>query len=438
MKRLLISAFALVLALSCMACDVIDTALLPTATPKATPVVTQEPTPAPTAAPTPEPVFTEITLNTPLFSAKNVVVTLTNLRFSKNYMTAIDLSIENTSQSTVTMQLGGVCLNRWQVDGVLENAAGVAPGETRRSTVIVNFQDDPGAQYLNLSAISEMTFLLSLTNDFNGDTLLKQKSFVVAVPDAGPMGDPTQSTQLIYDDNNVTVYLQGIDGSLRNTRVVLYHKPDSRWMNADVFPVYAGYASISRRTYPLIAGKYRLITLDGTDVMARQSISALSKLDLYLALQQLDGRMTAPMVVSITDPMVGETVINPAEESPTVYQTAQPYCVLRNKGIVTYKGHEAILLDLENTTQNSGSLLNITASASNPTITIDGTAYPLMTECTGTYPATHGSFLLWPDGAAEGTLANATRVTIGLRLSRINGGKLEPILDTQDFSFDLK
>jgi hypothetical protein len=61
-----------------------------------------------------------------------------------------------------------------------------------------------------------------------------------------------------------------------------------------------------------------------------------------------------------------------------------------------------------------------------------------MTYCTSAYPATHGCLLLWPDGAAEGTLANATSVTIGLRLSRINGGKLEPVLDTQDFSFSLK
>ncbi|MPN62779.1 hypothetical protein SDC9_210532 [bioreactor metagenome] len=111
---------------------------------------------------------------------------------------------------------------------------------------------------------------------------------------------------------------------------------------------------------------------------------------------------------------------------------------MRNKGIIEFEGHEAILLDLENTTQNNGTLLNVTASASNPIITIDGTPYPLMTYCTSTYPATHGYLLLWPDGAPEGTLSRATSVTIGLRLSRINGGKLEPILDTQDFSFDLK
>ena len=189
MKRVLISALALILAVSCAGCAVIDVALLSATTPEATPVVTQEPTPAPTAAPTPEPVFTEITLNTLLFTAKDVVVTLTDIRFSKNYMTAIDISIENASNSTVTMQLGGVCLNRWQVDGALENAANVAPGETRRSTVIVNFQHDSGTAFMNLSAIAEVTLLLSLTEDFNGGTFLKQKSFVVAIPDAGPMED---------------------------------------------------------------------------------------------------------------------------------------------------------------------------------------------------------------------------------------------------------
>ena len=61
-----------------------------------------------------------------------------------------------------------------------------------------------------------------------------------------------------------------------------------------------------------------------------------------------------------------------------------------------------------------------------------------MTYCTNAYPATHGCLLLWPDGAPEGTLTNAKSVTIGLRISRINGGKLEPVLDTQNFSFDLQ
>ncbi|HML69506.1 MAG TPA: hypothetical protein PKA81_14065 [Clostridia bacterium] len=438
MKRLLISAIALAFVVSCAACDVIETALLPTATPKATASPTQAPTPEPTAAPTPEPVFTETTLNSPLFTAKNVTVTAADVRFCENYMTAIDLTIENASNSAVTMQLGGVCLNRWQVDGTLENAANVAPGETRRSTVIVNFQDDPSAADLKLTYIAEMTFLLSLTDDFSSDTLLKQKSFVVAVPDAGPLGDPTQGTQLIYEDDNFTVYLQGIDGALQSTRVVLYHKPDSRWMGVDVFPVYAGYTNFPRRNYSLIAGKYRLITLDGAEVMARQSITALNKLELYLALQLFDGRTVGPMVVTITDPKVSETVMNTQDTSPIVYQSALPYCILRNKGIIEFEGHEAILLDLENTTQNNGTLLNVTASASNPEITIDGTPYPLMTYCTSTYPATHGYLLLWPDGAPEGTLSQATSATIGLRLSRVNGGKLEPILDTQDFSFDLK
>lgn len=438
MKRLLLFALALALAVSCAACAVLDAALLPAATPKSTPAPTQEPTPAPTASPTPEPVFTETTLNSFLFTAKNVTVTASDIRFCENYMTAIDLSIENASASAVTLHLGGVCLNRWQVDGTLENANSVAPGETRRSTVVVNVQGDPSAAYLRLASIAEMTFLLSLTDDSGANTLLKQKSFVVAVPDAGPSGDPTQGTQLIYEDDDLTVYLQGIDGSLQNTRVVLYHKPDSRWAGVDVYPVYAGYTTVPHRSYPLIAGKYRLITLDGTAVMARQNITALHQLKLYLALQLLDGRTAGPVVVTLTDPKVGETVMDTADTSPIVYQSALPYCILRNKGIVEFEGHEAILLDLENTTQSGGTLLHITASASNPRITIDGTAYPLMTSCTSAYPATHGYLLLWPDGAEQGALSSATRVTIGLRLSRINGGKLEPILDTQDFSFDLK
>ena len=438
MKRSLIFAIALALAVFCAGCDVIETALLPSATPKATATPTPPPTPEPTPAPTPEPVFTETTLNSPLFAVKKVTVTVMDIRFSENYMTAIDLSVENASSAAVSLQLGGVCLNRWQVDGVLENAEAIAPGETRRSTIVVDFQNDPGARFMNLGYIAEMTLQISMTQDYSGETLLKQKNFVVPVPDVGPVGDPTQNTRIVYEDDTLILYLQEIDGSLQNVRLVLFHKPDAVWKSANVYPLYAGYTTVPHRNVPLMAGKYRLITLDGADVMARQGISALKNLDLYLSLTLFDGRLTRPVTATIVDPKVSETAMNAQDASPIVYQSALPYCILRNKGITQYEGHEALLLDLENITQVSGSLLYLTASASNPEITIDGTAYPLMTYCTNAYPATHGCLLLWPDGAPEGTLTNAKSVTIGLRISRINGGKLEPVLDTQNFSFDLQ
>lgn len=442
MKRLLSALIALLVLFSLAACAA--PAPAPVETPAATAVVeateapTPEPTAEPTPAPTPEPVFTETAINERLFKSGNVTVAVTGVRFSENYMAYVDLSIENASGATVSLNLGAVCLNSWQVDGVLENGSAIAADETRAATVTVNFVDDPNAIYMGIASIASVTLGFSVTDDASGDPLLKQKSFTVSLPDAAPAGDPTTNTQIVYDDNAMTIYLQGIDGTLQHTRALLYKKPEAKWMSVTVDPVYGGYTNIVNRTYPMEPGKYRLLSLDGTEVMTRQNITALAKLDLYLSLNQFDGRMNRPVIATITDPNVAETVMSAPEAGPIVYQSELSYFILRNMGVTQFDGHEAILLDFENITQNYKKPLDLTAYASNPEITIDGTAYPLMTYCTDCYPTTHGYLLLWPEGAPEGTLSAATSITVGLKIARVNGGHLDPIVDTHDFSFELK
>jgi len=441
MKRLLTAALALLLALACFACAApAETAAtpLPTATPEPAATATPEPTPEPTPAPTPEPAFTETTLGEKLFSAAKVSVSVTGVRFSSGYMTYVDLSVENASAEAVSLQLYGLCLNEWQVDGALENAANIAPGETRAISAVVSFADDPNAQYMNIASLSDVTLSLSMTSDATGDALLKQKSFTVALPDAAAQTSPAEGATLVYDDNNLSVYLQGYDTTLQHTRALIYKKPAAKWASVTVDPVYGGYTNVVNRTYSVDAGKYLLLALDGTEVMTRQNISQLSKLDLYLSLHLFDGRLNRPVVATITDPNVTETVMSAPEAGPIVYQSDLSYFILRNMGVTEFEGHEAILLDFENITQNYLKTLDITAYPSNPNINIDGTAYPLMTYCTNCYPTTHGYLLLWAEGAPEGTLANATSVTVGLKVSRINGGHLDPIVDTGDFSFNLK
>lgn len=441
MKRMMSAALAILLALACFACaapaDPAETPLV-TATPETVATSTPEPTPEPTPAPTPEPAFTETALAEKLFSAGKVTVSVTGVRFSPNYMTYVDLSVENASAEAVSLQLGGLCLNDWQVDGALDNAANITPGETRAVSAVVSFEDDPNAAYMNITSLSGVTLSLSLVNDATSDAILKQKSFSLTLPDAAAQASPAEGATLVYDDNNLSVYLQGYDATLQYTRALLYKKPTAKWASVTVDPVYGGYTNIVNSTYTVDAGKYRLLSLDGTEVMTRQNITALSKIDLYLSLNQFDGRLNRPVIATITDPNVAETVMSAPEAGPIVYQSELSYFIFRNMGVTEYAGHEAILLDFENITQNYIKPLDITAYASNPKITIDGTAYPLMTYCTNCYPTTHGYLLLWPEGAPEGTLANAASVTIGLKVSRINGGHLDPIVDTGDFSFNLK
>jgi len=441
MKRILCAAFALLLALSAVACAApaaVEETPLPTATPEITAAPTPAPTENPTPSPTPEPVFAETKMDQTLFSAGKIRVSVTGVRHSENYMTYIDLSIENAATEAVSLQLDGLCLNDWQVDGVLENAQNITAGETRAASAIVSFVDDPSTSYLNISSIASVSIDLSMTSDVSGNLLLNRKSFSVAIPDAAPAADPAEGATLAYEDNNLAIYLQGIDGTLQHTRALLYKKPAAKWMSVTVDPVYAGYTNVVNHTYAVDPGKYRLLALDGTEVMTRENITSLHQLDLYLSLNQFDGRLNRPVIASIIDPNVAETVMSAPEAGPIVYQSELSYFILRNMGVTQFDGHEAILLDFENITQNYKKPLDLTAYASNPEITIDGTAFPLKTYCTNCYPATHGYLLLWAEGAPEGTLSSATSVSVGLKISRINGGHLDPIVDTGDFSFSLK
>jgi hypothetical protein len=148
------------------------------------------------------------------------------------------------------------------------------------------------------------------------------------------------------------------------------------------------------QTYTLDTGIYLLLALDGTEVMTRQNITALSQLDLYLTWH----RATEGSIVLFAQPSLTRRCrdgIKPAGCRPDclpkrafLLHSAQTWCVTQ------YDGHEALLLDFENITQDYINSWIFTAYASNPRITNDGTAYTLMTYCTNCYPTTHGYLLL--------------------------------------------
>lgn len=441
MKRMLFLFAAVLLALATAACAAAPAAeptAAPTAAVTATPAPTQAPTPEPTPSPSPEPVFAETTLSEQLFTSGKVTVTATSVRFSANYMTYIDLAITNASTASVSLALDGLCLNDWQVDGAIWDAGRIAAGETRAASVVVSFLDDPNAAYMNLVSLAGFTLDLSVLDDASGKAVAKHAGLSVALANAEPAASPIDGATLVYDDKSIAVFLQGIDGSLQNTRAILYRKPAASWMSVTVDPVYAGYTNIVNHTYALDAGKYRLLALDGTEVMTRQNITQLSELDLYLSLHLYDGRLNRPVVAVITDPNVSGTVLDAPEAGPIVYQSELSYFILRNMGVTEYDGHEALLLDFENITQHYSKPLDITAYASSPNIVIDGTAYPLSTYCTNSFPGTHGYLLLWPEGAPDGTLSAAASAEVRLKISRINGGHLDPIVDTGKLMIDMK
>ena len=429
-------ALALILAFFCLACapapsmDANDAVAQTSATAEPTIAPTPEPTAEPTPSPTPEPVFVETTLSEKLYVANKITVTVTAVRFSANYMTYLDLSIQNASANAISLKLDGVCLNDWQVEGVLQDGEQIAAGETRTASVVVNFVDNPNATYMGITSLAGYTLDFYIVDDASGKNIGARVSKSVAMPDAVAVASPADGATLVYEDKNLAVYLQGIDDTLQHTRVLLYKKPKAAWKSATIDPVYAGYTNMVNHAYSIDAGKYLLLALDGTDVMTQQNITALAKLDLYLTLTQYDGRLNRPVLASIVDPNVSETVINAPDAGPIVYQSELSYFILRNMGVTQFEGHEAILLYFENITQNYIKQLDITAYASSPRITVDGTAYPLMTYCTNCYPTTHGYLLLWADGAPEGTLSAATSVTVALKISRINAGTLDPIVDT--------
>lgn len=413
---------------------------LPTQTAAVTPESTAapEPTPEPTPSPTPEPAFVNAALDAPLFARGGVAITATGIRFSANYAAYIDLAIDNNSGSAFTLRLDGLYLNGWRVDGAVMDGENVQRGESRAASIAVLWNDDPTAVYMDISRIASFECSLSLLDPDNGKTLNARGGVTVEVPDAEPMPGPAEGLQAVYEDNNMIVYLQGIDQSLQNVRAVLYKKPKATWKSVTIDPVYAGYTHMLNNTYALDADKYQLLILDGTDVFESRGITSLSELDLYISMNMADGRQYRPVIAKILDPNVSETIASAPDLGPVVYRTELEYCILRYMGITQYDGHEAILLDFENISQNYKKKLDMTATVSDKNMTLDGVQYPLGIFVTYAFPTTHGSILLWPVGAPEGTLSAAGSAVVRLKIDRINGGRYDPIADTGEFTIDLK
>lgn len=442
LKRLLAFYTAALLCFGLAACaetpaDSVDPTAEPTQAAAATAAPDAEPTAEPTPTATPEPAFIETELSQELFSRNQVTASVTGIRFSANYATYIDLSVTNDSAVPVSLQLDGLYLNDWAISGVLENCVDIPAGETRTGTISVSWVDDPMAVYMNISHIASFGCNLIVCNADTGDVIYEHRGLSVTVPDAEPAPDPLEGASLVYEDSNIALYLQGIDETLQSVRVILYKQPDAKWKSATVDPVYAGYTNLVNGTYPLDAGMYQFLYLDGSDVFAAENITDLSELKLYITLNLFDGRLNRPVIATITDPNVSETRLDAPDPGPIVYQSELAYCVLRYMGVIQFEGHEAILLDYENVTQNYIKQLDLTAFPSSSVITLDGTDYALDMYCTYSFPTTHGYIMLWADGAPDGTLGGASSATVRLKIARIHAGNLDPIQDTGLFTIDL-
>lgn len=441
LKRILSLCAAALLALSLFACAPApapaEETAAPAQEPSATPAPTPEPTAEPTPSPTPEPVFIETTLSQELFSRNGVSARVTGIRFSVNYEAFVDLSVTNASSVPVTIVQNGIFINSWSVDGVVENAEAIAPDETRVVSIVVNWMDDPYAVYMNITGISSLSCNLVVANSDTGDVIYEHRVLSVTIPDAAAPVNPAESAEPLFEDDNFAVYLQGIDDTLQQVRVILYKQPTAKWKSATVDPVYAGYTNLVNNTYPLEQGTYRLLYLDASEVMAAQNISSLHEMQLYVSLNYFDGRTDRPEIITIVDPDVAETTLSAPDPGPIVYQSELAYCVLRYMGVVEFQGREAILLDYENVTQNYIKRLDLTAFPISKLINIDGTDYPLGMHCTYSFPTTHGYIMLWPEGAPEGTLSGAGSATVRLNITRIHAGHFDPIQDTGMFTIDL-
>ncbi len=442
LKRILSLALAALLALSLAACTKapapVEESAAPVVEAVATPSPTPEPTAEPTPSPTPEPVFVDTSVNQELFSRNKVTASVTGIHFSANYELIVDLSITNNSTDPVTVAQSGLFLNNWAVQGIVENAESIAAGETRAANIVVSWVDDPNAVYMNITQVSAFACDLVVTNASTGEVIDEHRALSVEIPDAAPIPNPVEGAEKLFEDDNFAVYLQGMDDTLQHVRVIVYKQPTAKWKSVTVDPVYAGYTNLVNGTYPLDQGTYLLLTLDGSEVYAAQNITSLKELKLYVSLNYFDGRLDRPVIVSIPDPNVAETKLDASDPDPIVYQSKLAYCILRYSGIIQFEGHEAILLDYENVTQNYIKLLDLTAFPISPLINIDGTDYQLDMHCTYSFPNSHGYIILWAKDAPEGALSSASSATVRLNITRIHAGHFDPIQDTGMFTIDLK
>ena len=410
-----------------------ETAPEPTAEP--TPEPTAEPTPEPTASPAPE----VTSLSDAVISRRDGFTFIAkDLLFAPEGLLRLTVAVENGTNKTAVPALASLTVNGWMMNGekLAFDAAPIAPGETGEAVITVNGEDFSA---MGIETAAELGCKFRLTEQDGGEELSVQTGTVAnPAADAGYTDSFTRGETVLLDNKGLLVALQSCDPDMRTVTLYLEKKDKAAWASCCVAPICNGYTDYRNPFAVMEKGSRMLLTLDNGAIFDRNGVTSLASMDLYLTTQTAT-KIDNSILLTVENPAGTATVAEERkDESPVVFQ--DKYAILRYKGIdeTIFPDKSVILIDLENITQTYIKTMEIIAYPAHATIQLDGTVYPLESDCTYSYPTTHGYLMLWPVGAPEGALQSASEAAVKLKLSRFRSGHLDPVTDTGWFTIPLK
>lgn len=424
-------------------------------TPAPTQAPTPEPTPEPTPSPTPAPVVEEISLNEQVLRRQEMEVTVTALRFSKNYTIEADLSITNLTKGPVSVALPAhiifgvndagealaantaATVNGWTVSAVLSGAESIPSMETQTCTLTVQNADTELFSRMEISSLSTIGMTLFVSNPDSGKDL---GSYDVLIEN--PEADLSETDafvadgEVLLDNRNMKVILLGADEAFSNIRLYLEKKKTGSFATVSIDPMFGGFTNTVNNKVSMYKNSRMLYDIDGSQIMYSHGIEHLSDMDIYLTFEYAN-KIDRAIKLHVANPTYTDSTISTVEiDAPIIYQ--DQYCVLKNLGVDSAAlGREVLLIDYENITQTYIKTLDLTVQPAYGTCTVDGAEYPLGTYCTYCYPYTHGYMMLWPVGAPEGTLSGAKEITLRLYITRIHSGHYDPVSGTGTITIPL-
>ena len=233
-----------------------------------------------------------------LLNKRGLVITATGLAENGAQGPALNVSIENRSETDVTVEIRDACVNGWMMDALFSVA--VAAGEKKEGSILFSAS---GLKRSGIETIADLEFSFHILNQ-DRITFLDSDTVTVRTPAA----DTYQyrfddSGQELYSDNGVRIVSRGLAGeeSVLGPELVLYmENTTDRAIAIQARSVSVNGTAVNAVfTEEILAGRRSAAAMTITGV----SLEEIREISFYLRVTDRDRRTplfdTAPFTIVV-------------------------------------------------------------------------------------------------------------------------------------------
>lgn len=297
--------------------------------------------------------LTKTPFSSPVMSLGGLSVTADESRYKINQSMEIDLTLENSTDSDMRLDVVKLYVNGWLMPEFETDVQSVPAGGSIKATYRVKGADTAVFSLMGISRVNSVR-ISARALDADGNVLAQGVSEDIKAADAVEE-KPVEGCLVKLSDSNLKLSLVEVsrDGS---RAVVMVERPESaEWHHALLSPVFDGESPYSPGgMLSLEDGTRALMYLDGTGVLGRYPDRMyIDDIDMYIVYLDMMGTSTSPRVVKpqkvpLLDTGADGALLSADMEQPVQYEHDD--VKIRYLGVSgdVIPGQDVILLSCEN------------------------------------------------------------------------------------------